>query len=307
MIEQKMRDFAHARAEKLSPIPMKHFPSLTDFTTTTWLGTFSWSNQTMRQRIIDADAIVNLYDVPQVPPEIARDYLRAKYTEKRRHTQQQFMAINETRAAPLFAKTGFFTDMALIDLKSAYWSIIQIVGWDVDYNPSRWLGKRSENDDFPIPDNKVARNSLVSAGLLTPTHLWDGKSLLKLKAHNPYINYSLWACVMDVLHSVGTIALKAGAVHIHTDGYILPMKHAALFINELRSWGLTAIVKETGEAAIKGVGSYRIGTRKTKKQYHFTPRTFSNIYTPDISFLKPRIAKLARAKIDWSIHDNEQD
>jgi len=305
MIIDKMQSLALARAEKLSPIPMKIFPSIRDFTTTTWIGTFSWSNQTMRQRIIDADAIVDLFGVPQVPPEVARDYLRAKYTEKRRHTTEQFAAINENRSAPLYARTGFYQDMALVDIQSAYWSIVKIIGWDVDYNPSRWLGKRSDNDDFPLPDNRIARNSLVSAGLMTPTHLWDGTQLMKLKAHNPYVNYSLWACCQDILNSIATIALKAGAVHVHTDGFIVPIRNANYLIEEIARWGLAAKIKATGDAAIKGVGSYRVGETKTKKQYQFTPRTFNSIYEPDISFLRPRIRKLAQSSIDWSIHPDE--
>lgn len=305
MIEEKMKSLALARAEKLSPLPMKVFPSIRDFTSLTWMGTYSWSNQTMRQRIIDSEAIIDLWGVPQVPPEVARDYLRAKYTEKRRHTMAQFQSINEARSWPAFAKTGFYSDMAYVDLKAAYWSILSIIGWDVDYHPSRWLGKRSDNDDFPIPNHKVARNSLVSAGLLTPTHVWDGHDLLRIKAHSPYVNYSLWACVHDVLHSIAWIAIKAGAVHIHTDGYIVPIKNADHLIEEIHRWGLTAIIKDTGDAAIKGVGSYRIGTRKTKKQYQFTPRTISSVYHPDISFLRPRMRGLASHAIDWSFHDEE--
>lgn len=303
-ILSKMQEFAEKRAAKLEPLPLHIFFPLTDLTTATWIGTYSWSNPSMKQRWLDADALIHLHPgIPQVPPEVARDYIRAKYTEPRRHVTEQFQSINEHRAAPLYAKIGRYQDMALVDLKSAYWSIMSIVGWDIDYFPGRWLGKRSDNDDFPSADNKIARSSLVSCGLVTPNTLWTGSQLTSIKAHSMYINYDLWACVQDVLHAIATIALRGGAVHIHTDGYILPMKHANLLIDEIHRWGLMATIKETGDCYIAGVGAYAIGEKRTKKVYQFTPSNINAVYTPDIGFLKPRFAKLSTKRIDWTLHD----
>lgn len=299
-----MRDLAEKRTAKITPDPRLVFPSMREFKSLTWIGTFSMSNQEMKQRIIDADVLVGLFpEIPQIPPEVARDYIRVKYIEPRRHTMAQYESINQPRAAPLYARKGVYENMAYVDLKAAYWSIVKIVGWDVDYYPGRWLGKRSENDDFPVPENKIARNSLVSTTLLNPTHIWTGEKLELIKAHSMYVNYDLWSCVMDVLHAIATIALKAGAVHIHTDGYIVPMKHANLLIEEIHRWGLHAIIKDEGDAAIKGVGAYRIGKRATKKVYHFTPHNISSVYEPDISFLKPRIAALSKRYITFGEHE----
>jgi hypothetical protein len=304
-ILETMKGFAEQRMEKLSPLPMIEFPSMRTFKSMTWIGTFSMSNQQMRQRVIDADALVGLFpEIPQVPPEVARDYIRAKYDEPRRHTMAQYESINQPRAAPLYAKIGVYHDMAYVDLKAAYWSITKIIGWDVDYFPGRWLGKRSENDDFPVPENKVARNSLVSSALLNPTHVWTGEKLEVIKARSMYVNYDLWSCVMDVLHAIATIALKAGAVHVHTDGYIVPMKHAHLLIEEIHRWGLHAIIKDEGDCVVKGVGAYRIGKRRTKKEYHFKPNSINSVYTPDISFLKPRITALSKRYIDFNRYDD---
>jgi len=298
-ILKTMSDLAHKRAEKMQSLPTVKFPPLTDLKTLTWLGTFSWSNQANKSRFLVANVVVDLFGVPQVPPELARDYLRAKYTEFRHHTIQQYGAINEKRSAPLYCKRGFYPDMAYVDLRAAYWSILQIVGWDVDYNPGRWLGKRSDVDDFPLPDNKLARNSLVSTGLITQQQIWTGDKIKRIKAHNPLVNYDIWALAQDVLHSIGQIALRAGACHIHTDGYIVPARMAAHLIEEIRNWGLPATIKYTGDATIYGIGAYDIGEHISAHKPHFRTADFSNLYEPDISFLRPRMRKFSRTRIDW--------
>ena len=300
---ETMRELAEKRAEKLTPVPLTKFFPVTDLLSMTWIGTFAWSNQETHKRWLVESVVTDLFGIPQIPPEIGRDYLRAKYTERRRMTTNQYQAVNEHRSAPLYAKVGHYENMALVDLKAAYWSILQIVGWDVDYSPSRWLGKRSDVADFPIPENKLARNSLVSVGLITKQSIWTGERLRNIKAHNPLVNYPLWACAQDILHSIASIALRAGAVHIHTDGFIIPNRHAALFIGEVSAWGLRALVKEVGDCTIYGIGSYDIGGRKTKHRHHTQSLNLNKVYEPDIAFLRPRIAKLARTKIDWSIPD----
>lgn len=300
-----MREFAERRASKLTPTVLGKFFPITELHSMTWIGTFAWSNQQAQKRWLVEGVIVDLFGIPQIPPEIARDYLRAKYTERRRMTQNQYAAVNEHRAAPLYAKVGNYENMALVDLKAAYWSILSIVGWDVDYSPSRWLGKRSDVDDFPLPENKLARNSMVSAGLITRQSVWTGDRLRNIKAHNPLVNYSLWACAQDVLHSIASIALAAGAVHIHTDGYIVPARNADMLINEISHWGLRAIVKESGDCKVYGIGSYDIGGKRTKHKHHTKAQDLNKVYQPDIAFLRPRIAKLARTKVNWSIHTGE--
>lgn len=298
-----MRELAEARAERFEPIRLANFFPLSDLSSMTWIGTFSWANQSMKQRWLKDNVVLEPFGIPQIPPELARDYLRTKYTEYRRHTIPQFKAINEHRAAPLFAKIGHYENMVLVDLSAAYWSILKIVGWDVDYSPGRWIGKRSEMFDFPFPESKLARNSLVSAGLITRQHIWTGERLNSINAHNPLINYDIWSITQDILHSLATIALRAGSPHVHTDGYILPEKNVDAFRSELAHWGLPSTIKASGDCEVKGIGAYSIGEKRTKHAYHFRPHDLNKVYQPDIVFLRPRIAKLARAHFDWSIHE----
>lgn len=295
-----MTELAERRNERYSADIRLIFPALHTFESMTWIGHYSYTNAEIKRRFLDEAVILdNVTGFQQTPPEVARDYLRTKYTEKRRHTKAQYAAINLPRSAPTLCKVGKFTDHAYIDLKAAYWSIITAVGWDVDYHPGRWLGKRSENDDFPIPDNKLARNCLATAGLMTPTHIWTGKMLKPFQGHNTLVNYDLWAVLMDTLHGIASIAKRLGAIYIHTDGYILPAKNVEAFQTEVQSWGLRTGVKGRGDGEVFAVSCYTIGEFSTKHRSHFRGQDRDTVYEPDIGWLKPRISKLSLTKIHW--------
>lgn len=246
-ILDKMRESAEERNERYTANIRQRFFPITLLESLTFLGNFSWTNPNLKMRFMQEDAVLyDLFDLPQTPPEIARDYLRAKYTEKRRHTKAQFAAINEPRSAPTYCRVGRYDEMAYLDLKAAYWTIVQAVGWDVDYHPSRWIGKRSINEDFPIPNHKLARNCLVTAGLMTPHHIWTGQKLKPFMGHNTLVNYDLWALAQDVLHSLATLAIRAGAVYVHTDGYIVPRKRVDMLREEFARWGFNTGIKGGG-------------------------------------------------------------
>lgn len=299
-IKAGLVELAEKRNEKYIADVRVQFPRLTALNSMTWLGHYSWTNAEEKRRFLDEAVIVDsVTGFIQTPPEVSRDYLRVKYTEARRHTLAQYRAINEPRSAPMYCKIGVYPDMAYVDIKAAYWTIIKIVGWDVDYHPGRWIGKRSENEDFPIPDNKLARNCLVTAGLMTPTHVWTGEKLKPFQGHNTLVNYDLWALAQDVLHALATIALKAGAVYVHTDGYIVPQHRTPALIEEISKWGLRAGVKGQGDCEIYAMGCYKIGNFATKHKVHFKGHDMDKVYRPDIAFLKPRISKLAKTSIRW--------
>jgi hypothetical protein len=295
-----MADRAHHRFETYHPEVLSDFGQITEIKNMTWIGSYSWCTPADKRRLLDEEGIITqLHDVPQTPPEVARDYLICKYPDKRRHIKAQYGEINKPRSHPRLCIPGRFADMAYVDLRSAYWSITRIVGWDIDYYPGQWIGKRSDNDDFPLPEHKVARNALVSAGLLSPTHVWTGVGLKSIKTHNPLVNYDLWALVNDVLHAIAMIAVNYGAVYINTDGYIMARGLANTFISEVAEWGLQARIKHQGDADVYAVGSYKIGDYATKHKPHFASSILFNVYEPDSDWLKLRFGKLARSHIAW--------
>lgn len=263
---QYLSEQAAARQKKNEIKLTERFPNFTTHPNPIFLGSFSWSYPVEHWRVLYSPTVIDLGNGPQTPGEVTRDYLDWKYPKPLRCTTTQYRAITVHRAFPCYAAPGEYEDMAYLDLKSAYWSILLAFGWDADYFPGHWLGVKSSVTDFPLQDNKPARSALVTAGLSSPVRFWTGERLTWRNIGAKHVNLGLWALVQDVLHGVADDMLRLGAVYIHTDGYIIPSGSIPAGDEIVRSWGLRASVKAQGDCHVWGVGSYRIGKKATKRQ-----------------------------------------
>ncbi len=262
-----LADKAQERFEKYDVKEIEVWPLLTEVDTLAYLGAFSWTLPYARERLIYKPTAIYPFGVPQTPGEVVRDYLDWKYPKRLRCTTAQYHEITAHRSYPRMAKRGFYDDAVYLDLKSAYWSIISAVGWNVDYFPGRWLGVSSDVWDFPLQSNKPARSALVTAGLSSPVRVWEKQTLRWKAAANEHINYGLWALVQDVLHGVASDMLDLGALYVHTDGYILPANQIVTAVDLIHEWGFNCSVKASGPTRIYGIGVYKCGAKHTKRQH----------------------------------------
>lgn len=279
-------------------IVWQQWQPLTQFTEQVFLGSFAWTCPASKRRFLYKPNITDYGAGWVTPSDIARDYLHVKFTKPFRATKGQLEAVREPRLLPIHAEKCSLADAVYLDIRSAYWSILSVVGIDVQYHPNRWLAVRSDVNDFPFPNHKLARNCLVTIGLTDSIRYWDGKSVKQEKKHNRYKNDVLWALVSDVLKAVAQDMLSVGAVYVHTDGYILPAEKERAGIETLEEWGLVGRVKERGYAQIYGVGCYDIGNRRTQFPRKLLMSSHSNIVPQDFSWLKKRFARFAEARKD---------
>lgn len=288
------------RTEKYNHELINEWPRITDITSRVYLGMFAWTLPNDKRRLLWEPTHVNLGYGPATPGDIVRDYLGYKFPKRLRVTTQQYHEIMKHRSFPCMAIAGDYPDMTYVDLKSAYWSIMCAVGWDVDYNPGKWMGVRSSVLDFPLPDNKPARSALVTAGLSSPVRVWDGHRLGWQSTNNMHINYSLWALVQDVLHGVAHDMLDVGAVYVHTDGYIVPSGRVGEAMEVIESWGLRSGIKAAGPAHIWGVGVYRVGDHKTKRQHALPFKDHVNVNAIEKDWLRMKFRKFAENKTRYA-------
>lgn len=287
----KMIKVARERSEKWNQIIVDQFPRLSELTEDVYIGSFSWFGKTTKTRWIYAPTMVNVGGYIATPGDIARDYVTIKYTQRRRVTTSQYHKIMAHRHHPLHAEVGWNNSAVYIDLKSAYWQIIKIVGWDTDYNPGYWLGVGSEMTDFPFSGNKLARNCLVTIGLngMSKIWRWKEKKIETEKSGNENPNNVLWALVQDVLNGVASDCIKAGAKYVHTDGYICAKEDELSVRSSIARWGLVSSVKSEGLAHIYGTGSYDIGSHIAQQRGSFS-KGGSSVYEPDrIDWLRDKI------------------
>ncbi len=263
-LELYMRQAAETRQEKYKTLIVDNFPPLTEFPEERiYLGVNSWTLPDRGERWLKPGGYYITKNGVQTAGEIARDYLDFTHPKRLRATKAQKDALNVHRSAPLYVEPTLLEDAAYVDLKSAFWSLMRLVGWNVDYYPSKWIVRGRAPNDFPYPDIKPARNSLVSCGLPTPLRMWTGKKVTRRFSTNIHINMGLWAIIMDTLHAIASHARELDAAYIHTDGYILPRKNANALLVKIQAYGLYAGIKASGVGTIIGMGNWKVGEHAT--------------------------------------------
>lgn len=293
-----MIDHRSSKNEKYRIHLLERWFPVTRLTTPTVIGTFSLTSLASMQRWMLIRDSFNYGGGAVTPTDISRDYLETKFGKDKRRigTMQYRNFYDHRRNAPLLAIPQEIDHAYYVDIRGAYWSILQAVGWNVDYMPDKWLRVLSDCSDFPFPDIKMARNCLVSiaADGSSTMRIWTGNELIFRKAGNKFVNRMLWTIVCDVLNSVAYECIEAGAAYCFTDGFIVPANRRAAVEDVIASWGLTSGIKAQGQTIIKGAGAYKVGEVVTKKYDIGKPRSIRKIAEMvNRDWLKKRFAKFA--------------
>lgn len=292
-----MRAKFEERQAKNRIVLVERFPALETLQERVIVGLLSWTLMDRRERWVKASAAIHTEFGVQTPSEIARDYLDFYFPTRLRATRRQAATLRLHRSAPIYCRPGVYERHCYIDIKSAFFSIMGLAGWDVDYFPDRWIRPGYRPVDFPYPGHKVARNALVSAGLPTPMRMWTGKTMVKRRNLNVHINLSLWALIMDTLNCIAQEAIACEAVYVHTDGAIVPSYRAADFIEAVQSYALLASIKpdSVGRCVMLGMGNWRCGERRTKLFGRASSMGgCDHIYYANPSLIKRKFQKFAR-------------
>lgn len=198
--------------------------------------------------------------------DAARLWLQASYKLPLKRRRDQFAPAD----LPLLAKPGIYPNCAYLDIKSTYRSIINAFGYDVEYRKMRYLSPEVYRPPMPelIAANKRAYASVIalSASYESVMQRWDAneRRLRTIKVRNVYHNPCLWSLTRDILLGVySNLFWNVELLYANTDGYIVHTRDAETTRHIVESWGFRCAVKAQGDAVIKGIGSYQIGTHKT--------------------------------------------
>lgn len=238
-----------------------------------WVGTHSRTVPSKKWRLFHAASILAEGAAQATPPQLTRAYLDIRFPKQLRAKKSQLDFWKPRRSQPMYTEVGKYNrEMVYLDLKSAYWSIVKVIGWDVDYLPGM-LVRRKGCDDFPFAANRLARNSLVSMGLPSHGFLYKDGRMIAVP-HAWKVNIGLWTAVQDILHGIADEMIKrAGAVYVNTDGYIIPAENEAIGREIGAEWGLAMGEKNRGRATIYGVGAYSIGGKICERTRRFSTST----------------------------------
>ena len=285
------------------------FPALPSLQGRVFLGSFSWYYVKPKRKDILRRYALQFPFGTCTPSELARAYIACKYP-RMRALNVQTQIFKRHISAPLYVSPHHYESGFYIDIKSAYWQILQVVGWDCDYYPGVWLAKGQPMDDFPFAETRLVRNCLVTCGLPSEASVWDGdkQQFIRVKTFNKQINLGIWRLVMDVLHCIAWDCIAAGAVYAHTDGYICSGERVVAVQNAISEWGLISTIKRQGVTDVYGVGSYTIDKFGTKNP-HIRTRPYDGLELPEYNnWLRKRFAAHAkRTNFIWKDAKWESD
>lgn len=306
-----MRDMILDRIEKKdrTTIVMSRLPKWDELTLPVILGSFSMYEERTKTRYLSESDCVEIDGVYTTPSELAREYLNIKFPDRKppRYTKEQRKLLTEWPPVPLYANPIYWThdEGWYVDVKSAWWQIMNIVGWDVDYWPGKFVGyKGTTHDDFPFADIKVSRSALVSLGRPSvlrraiPSEHFPYVDVVKTKTFNKFYNPSLWRFISDVLNGIAREAIDYAGVHyVNNDGYICVGRESFERLTDvLNDWGLTYSIKGHGSGWVRTRGCYQVGDARTmfvgKRQY-----VHKVTHLPWLEWLKERVATFSALHI----------
>ncbi len=297
-----LANVARERYEKYTYAIVDEFPNPYQFEERVALGTFSYTtSKTKRRFLLSHSSFDHLAaGIPQTPPEIARDYLDYRYPRKLRASGEQAELLLYNRNAPLHYRPFTSKNASYVDLQGAFWWLMGTLGWNVDYHPRKFLSPGRAPSDFPLPNHKLARNCLVTAGLSNPISVWTGHKMIEESPYNIHLNYGLWSAIMDTLHMIGLKALDCGAYYVNTDGYILPDRSLPEFLGYLSGLHAPYRIKGYGQTLVTGIGSYQVGDYQTKRFAKEFARPTSNLRrSNNPAMLEMTFQQIAADRVDF--------
>ena len=279
-------------------------PELSTLPAKTFVGAFTWTCPQAKTKWMLKRYVQEIGAGWVSPSDIARDYLAIKFEGKRQRctTSQYRDVVKIKKSQPLYAEPVTGLRATYLDLKSAYWQALMCGGWDVEYNPNKYLSARSSMLDFPCPHIKLARNCLVSMSIPNDSTVWIPEyGLKKQSSFSSTVNLVLWGFVQDFLHGFAHEMVKrAGACYVNTDGYIVPRYAVPEAMQIADEWGVDLRPKYDGFANVRGAGDYDIADHRSKRP-RVKPMEHSYIDPPDIAWFKRRFKFFShRINTDWS-------
>lgn len=167
---------------------------------------------------------------------------------------------------PMLAYPGIYEAMAHVDIVSAYFSVLSLVGLHPNVIWGKTLGVGSRLDSYPFLDNKTVRNSLYGTAFNPRLHYLTRGKIKTVRPEKKVSNPHMVQVVQVVMHSIARYARNLGAVYWYTDGGILPKVKLDQFLTWVTcTFGLTVKVKSTGTMTVYNPGQYQTPNHEPRR------------------------------------------
>lgn len=224
------------------------------------LGYFSLS--TRETKFISKDDSLTIDGETETPGYFFGKFVRGLWMAK------QDVKNGSNMSYPYKAIPGKFPSGVYIDVKQAFKQIACAFGMECFIHEGRMVAYGETTPDTPCFQDKICRGLLVTGTSKSGSYQeWINRDLRTVYFSNPsyapHLRYVIWA----TLHAIQSV-LNPISVYAHTDGFIVPSRHAQRAFETLDSYGFRYTIKYSGPGEIYGVANYRIGGHRSLTKNH---------------------------------------
>lgn len=285
---------AIARVTRQFPVVHLHKPDLSDVPAGTIIGGSVWSKLRHARWIVNPAVHIGN---GLTYADLARSWIEInipKLPLKRKRDDEPI----EHAPVPHLARVGEYHDVAYVDIKSTYRTILETCGFDVEYRAGQWLSRGNATsglDDLP----KIAYSAIVTLSIRyyrTIRETTRDGSFRTRQLRNKYANVALYALVRDILHAIYSDVVSSVYVYYaNTDGYIVKMSDVERVGQIINDWGFEFGVKKSGTARIYGVANYTFNTSSSRRRV--SQGKFTDLVSPVFrDWLHARWSRLVLAR-----------
>lgn len=221
--------------------------------------------------------------IPYTITECAREYIRiCEFCAGKKLRAQYSKHKDIVRAHPVHYFSGFYEgNLAYIDLKAAYWSILWPTTLDMEYDPINQEIAMNGKIPYVYADQfvicKEIRQLIHSLFNYRTMRVWkwDEKRIRhQFPPSELYRPYNVWY-IYDVMNAIVTdVANNFTLLQWLTDAAIVPANQADGLLDFLfEKWILLARIIATGPGMSNQTNMYKVGTKQTA---HFDPNIRDN-------------------------------
>lgn len=291
-------DIAQATIAERYPLIVYDKPQMSLLPNGTILGTWAYSVPGKVRFILDKSKEI----VPGVmPSDLTRTWLHDQYTLPIRLRKSQVNV--QHHPLPTMAKVGKCGDCAYVDIRSAYLMFLKM-GYDLEYEPRKYIGVRFSSVPHEITENKLCYAVAVAMANSKSTNISVLGEHGPFTTHqfNIYSNPCLYALASDVLSAIASQVIREYGDkirYVNTDGYIIDRAYADRLVETIAQWGFDSRIKYEGQSEIFGVGSWKVGSSRTRRINTGATDFVSELPSADeVRWLQQRLTKIAqRAKV----------
>lgn len=211
------------------------------------------------------------------PGEVARTELERAFGRSVDLPEKRRLSLLDVKP-PRYWDKEVYEDCPLYytDLNAAYWQCWRLLTLDCVF--PRGMGQHSMLEmGERLKDYKPGRNAISGITMAHEARMFHNGEFTAKPFYNPWFNPAISAHLQAFVHEVAVKAIACGSIYIATDGYFFKRYQDWDKFNDWLEDQNLAYKVESGEGYLTTWGSYKVGSRQTKRKKYNSTMDHTNI------------------------------